>query len=154
SRRGTRAVLFVSGPAGIGKTALVDAFVDGVRGAGDTWIAQGQSIEQYGSGEPYLPVLQAWSNLTRTAKEAPLVELMCRHAPSWLAQLPGLVPLEDADAQRRLAYGTTRERMIREMAEFIEAVSAERTLVLILEDLQWSDRSTLDLVAYLAERRD
>jgi hypothetical protein len=99
-------------------------------------------------------VLQAWSNLARTAREAPLVELMRRHAPSWLAQLPGLVPEEDVGALQRWAHGTTRERMVREMAELIEAVSAERTLVLVLEDLHWSDRSTLDLVAYLAERRD
>ena len=50
--------------------------------------------------------------------------------------------------------GATRERMLREMAEAIEAITAEAPLILVLEDLHWSDYSTLDLVAYLARRRD
>jgi predicted ATPase len=44
--------------------------------------------------------------------------------------------------------------MLREMAEAIEAMAAQAPLILVLEDLHWSDYSTLDLVAYLARRRD
>jgi predicted ATPase len=40
------------------------------------------------------------------------------------------------------------------MAEALEVLTAERPLVLVLEDLHWSDRSTLDLLAYLARRRE
>src|SRR5262249_10903557 len=47
----------------------------------------------------------------------------------------------------------TRERMLREMAEALEALMAERPLVLALEDLHWSDYATLDLLAFLARRR-
>ena len=50
--------------------------------------------------------------------------------------------------------GATRERMLREMAEAVEAMSAVAPLILVLEDLHWSDFSTLDLVAYLARRGD
>src|SRR5262249_30571112 len=50
--------------------------------------------------------------------------------------------------------GATRERMLREMAEAIEAITSEATLLLVLEGLHWSDFSTLDLVSYLARRRD
>jgi predicted ATPase len=49
--------------------------------------------------------------------------------------------------------GATRERMLRELAEALEALTTERTLVLVLEDLHWSDASTLDLVCALARRR-
>jgi predicted ATPase len=153
ARRGVRGTVFVSGPAGIGKTALVDAFLAGVRRSGDAWIAHGQSIERYGSGEAYLPVLQALNHLA-TASDAPLAGWMRRHAPSWLTQLPRLVPAEQTAVPERGEHGTTRERMVREMAELLEAVSAVRPLVVVLEDLHWSDHSTLDLVAYLAERRD
>ena len=48
----------------------------------------------------------------------------------------------------------TRERMLREMAEAIEAMTAEAPLMIVLEDLHWSDFSTLDLIAFLARRRD
>ena len=42
--------------------------------------------------------------------------------------------------------------MLRELAEAIEAVTAERPLVLVLEDLHWSDVSTLDWLAFIARR--
>lgn len=44
--------------------------------------------------------------------------------------------------------------MLRELAEAIETLTAERLLVLVLEDLHWSDVSTLDWLAYIARRRD
>jgi predicted ATPase len=44
--------------------------------------------------------------------------------------------------------------MLREMAETIEALTAERPLVLVIDDLHWSDYATLDLVALLAQRRE
>ena len=40
------------------------------------------------------------------------------------------------------------------MAEAIEAITAEAPLMMVLEDLHWSDYSTLDLLAFLARRRD
>jgi hypothetical protein len=47
----------------------------------------------------------------------------------------------------------TRERMLRELAEAVEVLTAERPLVLVLEDLHWSDMSTLEWLAYVARRR-
>jgi predicted ATPase len=44
--------------------------------------------------------------------------------------------------------------MLREMAEALEVVTAERPLVLLLEDLHWSDYSTLDLLSFVAQRRE
>ena len=44
--------------------------------------------------------------------------------------------------------------MLREMAEAIEAMAADALLLVVLEDLQWSDYSTLDLISYLGRRRD
>src|SRR5207245_9194380 len=55
--------------------------------------------------------------------------------------------------QRQVA-GNTRERMLREMAEAVEVRTVERPLVLWLEDLHWSDYSTLDWLAYVARRRE
>src|SRR5262249_4218765 len=49
--------------------------------------------------------------------------------------------------------GTTRERMLRELAEAVEGLTAKRPLVLGLEDLHWSDTATIELLAYMARRR-
>src|SRR6185437_8414121 len=78
-----------------------------------------------------------------------------RHqAPAWLAQMPSLVPQSERANLQAQAMGATRERILREMAEAIETLSSETALVLLLEDLHWSDYSTVDLVSYLARRRD
>jgi predicted ATPase len=45
-------------------------------------------------------------------------------------------------------------RMLRELTEALDAVTTEHPLVLVLEDLHWSDRATLEWLAYVARRPD
>src|SRR5262249_4200036 len=45
-----------------------------------------------------------------------------------------------------------RERLRREITDALEALSAEVPLVMLLEDLHWSDPSTIDLLAWIARR--
>jgi hypothetical protein len=118
------------------------------------WIGWGQCIEQHGTGEPYLPLLEALGRLGRTPDGARLVVLLHQYAPSWLVHLPALVPDAETEALWRRAGRATRERMLRELAEVVEALTTERPLVLVLEDLHWSDVSTLDWLAYMARRRE
>ena len=151
-RGSQRQVVFVTGEAGIGKTSVVEAFLKEAIREPQVLVARGQCLEQYGSGEAYLPVLEAISRLYQDQLRADLVDLLRRQAPTWLQQLPWL--LEDADWEglQRAVIGATRERMLREMAEALESLTAKTTLVFLLEDLHWADYSTLDLVSYLARR--
>jgi AAA ATPase domain len=64
-RQGARQTIFVTGEAGIGKTTLVDAFLADVAAEQTAWIGRGQCVEHYGSGEAYLPVLDALGRLGR-----------------------------------------------------------------------------------------
>ncbi|NOT55768.1 MAG: AAA family ATPase [Deltaproteobacteria bacterium] len=155
ARRGERQVVFVTGEAGIGKTAVVEAFLKTVERQ-KVWIARGQCLEYYGAGEAYMPVLDAIGRLCRAASGDGVRELLGRYAPTWLAQIPWLldsVPSAD-QPQPQSPQRTTSERMLREMAEAVEALSHERPLVIVLEDLQWSDSATLDLLTFLARRRE
>jgi predicted ATPase/DNA-binding winged helix-turn-helix (wHTH) protein len=149
-----RQTIFVIGEAGIGKTTLVEAFLRETAQSLDIRVGRGQCLEQYGGGEVYLPVLEAISRLAREPGGARVREVLSTHAPTWLAQMPSLIPATDREALRQQMLGATRERMLREMADAIEALTAETPLVLVLEDLHWSDYSTLDLVSYLARRRE
>ena len=173
ARSGTRQVVFVQGEPGIGKTTLVDAFLGGFGnwewGSGSSppqspnpksqspepapWIARGQCIEHYGAGEAYLPVLEALGQLCRQPGGEQIVTLLHRYAPTWLVQMPALIDDAEFETLQRRVQGATRERMLREMAEALEALTAEQPLVLVLEDLHWSDHSTLDLLTLLAQRR-
>ena len=148
---GQRQIVFVTGEAGIGKTALVDAFA---RIMGFQWsirIGRGQCLEQYGTSEGYLPVLEAIGRLGR--EQAQVVDVLRTHAPMWLLQMPSLLSASDRELLSREVSGATRERMLREMGDALEALAADLPLVLILEDLHWSDYSTLDLISYLARQR-
>jgi DNA-binding winged helix-turn-helix (wHTH) protein/tetratricopeptide (TPR) repeat protein len=150
---GERQVVFVTGEAGIGKTTLVEAFLQRVKQDSTVWVGQGQCLEQYGAGEAYLPVLEAVSRLCQEPGRAGLVGVLRRHAPTWLQQMPWLIDEIDRGNLQREVIGATRERMLREMAEALEALTGATPLALVLEDLHWSDYSTLDLVSYLARRR-
>jgi predicted ATPase len=61
----------------------------------------------------------------------------------WLLQMPSLISDSDRELLNRGVLGATRERMLREMSGALEALTAEMPLVLIFEDLHWSDYSTL-----------
>ena len=154
SRRGERQVVFVTGEAGIGKTAVVQALLEGAASEPGIWVARGTCLEQYGSGEAYLPVLEGLGRVAGRPEGAKLAALLRRHAPTWLTQMPSLIGETEREFLDREIIGATGERMVRELAEAVEALDAETTLVLVLEDLQWSDFSTLDLISCLARRRE
>jgi DNA-binding winged helix-turn-helix (wHTH) protein/predicted ATPase len=151
---GERQVVFVTGEPGIGKTALVETFLNRAAKDGTIRVGRGQCVEHYGAGEAYLPWLEALSQLGQSQGREPLARLLHRYAPTWLAQMPWLISPAERERLQRDVTGTARERMLRELAQALEALAGEIPLVLLLEDLQWSDYSSLDLILYLATRRD
>jgi predicted ATPase/DNA-binding winged helix-turn-helix (wHTH) protein len=142
--------VFVTGESGIGKTTLVEAFLQAI--GSNICILRGQCLEQYGSGEAYLPILDALSRLG-AEHDAHIIEVLRNCAPTWILQIPHLTTIGERAALQHEILGITRERMLREIAEALELMTATTPLVLFLEDLHWSDYSTLDLVTYLARRR-
>ena len=158
SSQGERQIVFVSGEAGIGKTTLVDTFGDQLTSYGESWgeswVGRGQYVEQYGAGEAYLPILDALGRICRGREGAHFTALLNQYAPSWLAQMPALLSSHEGDQLQQRLLSVTQHRMLRELAEAFEVLSAKRPLVLVLEDLQWSDYATLDCLSFLAPRRE
>jgi predicted ATPase/type II secretory pathway predicted ATPase ExeA len=151
---GQRQVVLVTGEPGLGKTALVEAFV---RAAGERVplrVGRGQCLEHRGAAEAYMPVLEALGRLCAAPGGEAIVAVLAQRAPTWLVQMPWLVTAAAAATLRERALGATRERMLREVVEALEALAAERPLLLVLEDLHWVDYSTLDLLTRLAHRRE
>ena len=151
--RGQRQVIFVTGEAGIGKTTLVDVFQSRARRIPKLRFARGQCVEGFGGKEAYYPFLEALGQCMRGTDGSALVETLAKRAPTWLAQFPSLLTREQRDALQREILGATRERMVREICEALEAITSETPLVLLLEDLHWADPSTLDLISALARQR-
>jgi predicted ATPase len=151
--RGDRQLVFVTGEPGIGKTALVTAFLAQVTSRGDCWIGEGQCIEHFGSGEAYLPVFAALHHLSGAPGGVRLRNVLEQYAPSWLAQIPGLLDAATLETLALRTQGATRERMMREMAEAAEFIAEEQPVIVVLEDLHWSDAATVELLSFLARRR-
>jgi DNA-binding winged helix-turn-helix (wHTH) protein/predicted ATPase len=154
AQQGERQMIFVSGEAGIGKTTLVERFLAQVRAGGAVRIGRGYCVEQAGQGEVYLPVLQALQQLCRAPDGNQVVAILRRHAPLWLLQLPGVIEADEREMLHRQVQGVSPHRMLREFAQAIEQVAAEAAVILFFEDLQWSDGSTLELMAYLAQLQE
>jgi AAA ATPase domain len=149
---GTRQVIFVTGEMGLGKSTLVEAFLNEIEACGGLWVGRGQCLEHYGAGEAYMPILDALGRLCREPGGRELLAFLMRRAPTWMVQMPWLIDDAMLDMVQPRVMGATRERMLREMAEAVEVLTAERPLVLVLEDLHWSDASTLDLIVSLESR--
>ena len=147
---GSRQLVFVVGEGGIGKTSVVDTFLSQVERGQRAWVTRGQCLEHAGGAEAYLPVLDALGRLARQPGRDRLVPLLRRFAPTWLAQMPALV--EERETLQHEIFGATPERMLREIAEALEALTADIPLVLFLDDLHWSDDATVDFVGLLARR--
>ena len=150
---GSRQVVFVTGEAGIGKTALVDEFQRQVAAGTPVRIARGQCVEGYGGKEPYYPVLEAVGSLCRGPEGEPVVRILAAQAPTWLVQFPWLVTREQREALQREIQGATHQRMLREIVGALETIASEIPLLLVLEDLHWVDPATVDLISALARSR-
>jgi DNA-binding winged helix-turn-helix (wHTH) protein/tetratricopeptide (TPR) repeat protein len=154
AQQGTRQVGVIAGEPGIGKTALVEAFLAEVAAAGACRVGHGQCLEPYGPGEPYRPVLEALGRLGQEPDGPGLVAALRQYAPSWLAQLPALVPPAEREALQRMVGALAPTRMLRELTEALDALTTEQPLLLVVEDLHWSDHATLAWLAAVARRPD
>ena len=153
---GQRQFCFVTGEPGIGKTSVVQAFLDNLPAqvaSEAPLIGLGQCIDQHGEGEAYLPILEALDRLARGPKGQLVLEQLQHYAPTWLIQMPWLLPSPDLAYDPQLLAATST-RMLREFCVFLESLAAETPLVLWLEDLHWSDQATIDLLGALAHRQE
>src|SRR5262249_16912397 len=151
-QQGERHLIFVSGEAGIGKTTLAEHFLTQVHARSTVRIGRGHCIEQREHGEAYLPVLQALQHICRLPDGDQVIARLRRYAPLWLVQLSGVIEADELEKFQRQVQGNSPQRMLREFAEAIEELTAETAVILFLEDLQWSDTATLELLDYLAQR--
>jgi DNA-binding winged helix-turn-helix (wHTH) protein/tetratricopeptide (TPR) repeat protein len=153
ARAGRRQLCFVTGKPGIGKSTLVRTFLAGLDPS-TVIIARGGCFEQHGTPEPYLAIIEAVTSLSRSARGAQAVAALVRYAPTFVAQIPHLVGDEQLGEVTRRAAGSSESRQLRELSEALEAMCSQDPLVLVLEDLQWSDIATIDLLSRLGQRQE
>jgi tetratricopeptide (TPR) repeat protein len=150
---GSGAVALISGDAGTGKTTLASEILRRARSRNPSLaLCRGHCVEQYGTGEAYLPFLDALGTLLVGKGREPTRALLIRYAPTWCVQLPVGAPPDSQEALRQQTIGATKERMLRELGDLLEAAASESFLLAFLDDVQWIDSSSADLVRHLLNR--
>jgi DNA-binding CsgD family transcriptional regulator len=144
--QGEAAVVLIGGEAGVGKTRLVEEAAERTRASGAR-VLTGSCVELGGEGLPLSPVVDALRTLTRVMDPDELDGFL---GPA-RADLARLLPELDPEAAGTPAAPgeSGGARLLELVFGVIQRLSADRPLMLVIEDLQWADRSTLDLVSLL-----
>jgi len=144
----------MSGESGLGKTALVEDFLDELSAEGRPFgLAKGRCSERLAGTEAYLPFLEALDGLLHGPDGAEAARVMKLLAPTWYVRL--VPPSGDDPALARAraeAEEAPLERRKRELGIFLRELSLHRPLVLVLDDVHWADPSSVDLLAYAGSR--
>lgn len=140
---GPPAVAAVFGEAGIGKTRLAEELAARARDE-DVVVAFGRCLESEGT-----PPLWPWEQLLAGVVDR--LDAATRAAAlggrGHLARL--LVPSADDDPAA-LSSDVPATRLHDAVTAFLEVASAAQPVLLVLEDVHWSDPGTVELLEYLA----
>jgi DNA-binding SARP family transcriptional activator len=145
-------VVLIAGEPGIGKTTLAAAAALGANDEGAT-VLLGRCDEDIGL--PYQPWIEALGHLVGNAPTAVLAEV----GPRKLADLAGLIP-EVAERHPRLPArtptdpDTDRYLLFASVVAIMAAAAAATPVVLVIDDLHWSDKPTLLLLRYVLRSSD
>ncbi|HZU66430.1 MAG TPA: AAA family ATPase [Ktedonobacteraceae bacterium] len=147
AQQGSPQAVLLVGETGIGKTRLAGEFMAWARVQGAD-VLSGQAFEA-GVSLPYQPLVEAIQG--RLEEENAPEDLL---DDLWLAELTRLLP------DLRVRYPdlplpgedtfTTNIRLFEAVARLFDALAQRAPLVLMLDDLQWADEASLDLLRYLA----
>jgi DNA-binding NarL/FixJ family response regulator len=147
-RTGQPSVVLVRGEAGIGKTRLVEEFIAGIDAdeSPPVVVAVGQCVHLGTIGTPFLPVRRLLRALRGKVGNDAFREAV--PAPRSLAALGAILPELATEEFASLPVGPGL--LADAIEQLLVNLSLDRHLVLVLEDLQWADASTLDLLRSLA----
>lgn len=142
---GRPGLVLLAGESGVGKTRLVSEFE---RRSADrpVLVLRGEAVEQADGELPYAPLIGALRPLVRQ-RDSVLDEL----SPGSRGQLSTLLPgLGDGEALPDREDPSAQLRLFEALLELVDLASRSCSLVLILEDMHWADRSTRSFIVFLA----
>ncbi|MBF8289402.1 MAG: family ATPase [Chloroflexi bacterium] len=145
---GAGRTVVVGGEAGIGKSRLLGRLAD-IASADGATVLEGACLGSADDGIPYAPFVEILRELVRATPPERLPALL---GPS-RAELARLVPdlitrAADVPAPSELDRGA-QARLFELILGVFERLAATTTLVVVIEDIHWADRSTRDLLGFL-----
>ena len=139
--------VLIEGPAGIGKTRVLDELAARLGDRADVLV--GHCVALGEQTLPFAPLVDLLGELVR--REG--VATVRRWAGPAADELGRLAPALSGDAPPSENGATSSTRLYQALASLFRAMAERRPLVLVLEDMHWADRSTRELVALLARQQ-
>ena len=150
ARQGQGQLALVEGEAGVGKTRLVEEVIRYAEAQGAT-VLRGRCYE-FGGGVPYQPIAEALRSILNPRSLA-IQHLLSNIQPVWLAELSRLLPelreLRPGLSPLQVSGEEARQRLFEAVARFLSSC----LFLVFLDDLQWADPPSLDLLHYLVRHR-
>jgi tetratricopeptide (TPR) repeat protein len=149
AQQGQTQVVLIQGEAGIGKTRLISTFLEWATAQGATLLT-GRAFE-IGGRLPYQPLAHAFS---RRLEEEPAPEALL--SATWLSELSRILPelreryplLPEVPGDEQ----TARIRLFEAATRLVQAFCDRAPVVLAIDDVQWADAASLDVLHYAAQR--
>jgi len=134
---GTAGVMLVAGESGVGKSRLVSDLSARAAQAG-ALVLTGECVELSEGEIPFAPVVSALRRFAKDDDEGIVDGIF----GTWTGTLMG---------PDSLALGSTGQaRLFELLLGVFERLAAKQPVVVVIEDLHWADRSTRDLLLFIA----
>ncbi|MDX2089057.1 MAG: protein kinase [Kofleriaceae bacterium] len=147
-------LVILTGPSGVGKTALIDETLGRVRAGREealSWRGRCDERERV----PYRAFDSIVDDLATELAGAPWLAKEIEHVAALIRVFPVLAPLIDpspAEAPPAADLRVERERALLALARMFESSLSAPRGVIAIDDLQWADDDSLELLALLVER--
>ena len=135
--------VFISAEAGVGKTRLLQEFINSEKRNKNTVVLSGWCL--FNAGVPYFPIIEAFSNYYAALGEKGEEEETTLN--SWLkgpskAKLSGKL--------QYLSPQTLKDQTFAAVAKTIHSIASQNQVILVIEDIHWADSASLALLHYIA----
>ena len=149
ARDGHPAFVLVGGEAGVGKTRFLRE-VAARAGAMGGQVIEGGCVQVGTEGLPYGPLIEALRGLSHVLPAAELEELL----GSGRAELARLMPHLQREGEGTPSLGppdsSAQGRLFEHLLLLLERLASRAPLLMVIEDVHWADKSTLELLGFLA----
>ena len=149
--KGSGATLFVAGEGGVGKTRLLTTAAEGAQAAG--WQVVSGRAYAVETGIPYALFADAFVPFLKSLEPSALSVL----SRGGIGELAYLFPAMGSHGEReRIAAGSDaselKARLQWNFTQFLGRLAARKPLLIVLENLQWADASSLELFHFVARQ--
>ncbi|MFF2809259.1 AAA family ATPase [Streptomyces sp. NPDC058000] len=147
TRDGLPSAVLIGGEAGVGKSRLVSEFAAQLPAS--SWVLRGGCLELGETGLPFAPFTTVLRALVRETGADHIRRLLPNSEAGELGRLlPSLGRPHSADDA-----DLARARLFEQFLALMQGLAERKPVLLVIEDIHWADRSSLDLLAFLVHNQ-